>query len=85
MFIIIIEFWSIEKIKSEQEISEHLKEANARLDLALFYGLPYPRLPNVATGALASSKKKAKKLKLQSKLEDQSKPIYMKSIYEEKK
>ena len=77
---------SFYQVKSEHEIREHLKEANARLDLALFYGLPYPRLPNVATGALASkNKSNRKKLKVQSKLEDQSRPIYLKSIYEEKK
>ena len=71
------------QVSDEEQIREHLKEAKARIELALYYGLPYPRLSNVASGALAKTKKKSHDLKLQSRLDAQSKPIYLKS-YDDK-
>ncbi|CAN8007836.1 unnamed protein product [Ixodes pacificus] len=63
---------------NEETIKECLREGQARLDLALHYGNPYPRPVNVATTGLTPCQ--ARNLKTQQKLWKQSRPVYMRSI-----
>ncbi|CAM1312400.1 LYRM1 (predicted) [Pycnogonum litorale] len=65
-------------VSDEAQIREHIKEANARLEIALHYRNPYPRpvnLPPMTVVGMSSSKwKKQKEMRVISK------PLYAKSI-----
>lgn len=52
-----------------------LDEANARVELALHYKNPYPRLVHVSPAHVAASKDK----KVQLRRTEQSKPVYIHS------
>lgn len=63
----------------ETAAAEHVREAEARLAMALHYRNPYPRPVNLAKGAY-STKEGKKAGKAIEKLNKASKPIYIKSI-----
>nr|XP_022312990.1 LYR motif-containing protein 1-like [Crassostrea virginica] len=66
-----------QNVRKQNEIKEHIKEANTRIELALHYKTPYPRHVNIPQNVLAplSSKlKKSQKRKIKESL-----PLYWKS------
>jgi hypothetical protein len=72
-------FRSNQNIKSPHEIAERLREAEARLAMATHYHNPYPRPVNLPPRSFAkkAGKKDGKAIE---KLNQISKPIYVKSI-----
>lgn len=66
--------------KDEEEIREHITEAEARIEIALHYKNPYPRPVHLPQHVLHS--KVSKRLKGQKRKLEQSQPVYIKS-YEE--
>ena len=70
-------FHKNKNVESEEEIRMHLKEAEARLELAIHYRIPYPRPMNLPQTLLPTTGKKLKKG--QRRMLEQSKPIYLKS------
>lgn len=65
------------ELKNEDEIKEHIKEGETRLEMALHYRTPYPRPMNFPQTLLPPAGKKLKKA--QKRLLEQSKPLYLKS------
>lgn len=65
-------------INDEETIKECVREAQARLDLALHYHNPYPRPVNLAPTALSPCQ--ARNLKTQQSLWKASRPVYIRSI-----
>lgn len=66
-----------QNITAENEIREHIKEANIRIEMALHYKTPYPRHVNIPQNVLApltSKLKKAQKRKIKESI-----PLYWKS------
>lgn len=59
------------------EIEEKIFEAESRITLGLHYKIPYPRYANYSPGFMKQSKKKREQ-------ERKSRPVYMKSYYEDK-
>ncbi|XP_060601934.1 LYR motif-containing protein 1-like [Ruditapes philippinarum] len=68
-------------ITDVEEIKQHLKEGQTRLELALHYKTPYPRPVHLPQHVLHSPKDK--RLKAQKRKLEQSKPIYIKSYTDE--
>jgi len=65
-------------ITQELEIRERVREAEARLTMAEHYRNPYPRPVNLPKRSF--SKKEGKKIgKAIQKMNDQSRPVYLKS------
>ncbi|KAL3876243.1 hypothetical protein ACJMK2_034112 [Sinanodonta woodiana] len=65
------------KITDESQIRQHIKEAEARIEIAQHYRIPYPRPVNIPQNVLAPTSAKLKKKQKQQI--EQSKPIYLKS------
>jgi len=66
-------------IKGESEIAERIKEGEARLVMAEHYRNPYPRPANIPKRSF--SKREGKKLgKAFQKFNEQSRPVYLRSI-----
>ncbi len=69
-------------ITSKAEVSEHIREAEARATMAEHYQNPYPRPVNLPLRSY--TKKEGQKVgKAVQKINEFSKPIYIKSIYQE--
>lgn len=62
-------------ITDPEEIKMHIHEANARVEIALHYGSPYPRLIHMPPTAVPKTNRKQRKA--QERLRKQAKPIYM--------
>ncbi|KAL5019254.1 hypothetical protein ScPMuIL_004976 [Solemya velum] len=65
------------KIEDLELVEQHIKEGEARMQLALHYKNPYPRPVNIPQNALPPRGKKLKKA--QKRILDQAKPLYLKS------
>ena len=72
-------FQANKNLSSEKEISERLREAEARLTMAEHYRNPYPRPVNLPPRSYAKKEGKVTG-KAIKKLNEMSKPIYVKSI-----
>ncbi|CAH8862877.1 unnamed protein product [Trichobilharzia szidati] len=73
-------------LTDEEEIENHIKEAELRIELTLHYGTPYPRLINVPSNTLAahiakssSSSDKAQMSRRTERALRSSIPSYLKS------
>ncbi|XP_069124162.1 LYR motif-containing protein 1-like [Argopecten irradians] len=64
-------------ITNDQEIQDHIKEAETRIEMAIHYRTPYPRPVNIPQSVLPPLSAKLKKG--QRRAIKQSKPIYLKS------
>jgi len=64
---------------TESEITEMLREVEARVEMARHYKNPYPRAINLPPMGLAASLGKNRQLRGQKKLREQSVPIYVRS------
>ncbi|KAK7113708.1 LYR motif-containing protein 1-like [Littorina saxatilis] len=64
-------------VTEEQEIREHVRECETRIELALHYGTPYPRQVNIPQSTLPPTSTRLKKA--QKRSIEQSKPVYLKS------
>eukprot|EP00043_Microstomoeca_roanoka_P011869 m.112288 g.112288 ORF g.112288 m.112288 type:complete len:123 (+) comp15320_c0_seq4:73-441(+) len=64
------------KTLTGEDVDAALKEAETRLETAVHYRNPYPRLPNVGPGAVSKAKRLQRR---QERLREQSTPIYMHS------
>ena len=72
-------FKANKNLNTNQEISERIREAEARLYMAEHYRNPYPRPVNLPPRSF--TKREGKKLgRAIEKLNEASKPIYVKSI-----
>jgi len=70
-------------LKGEALVRERMKEAETRLTMATHYGNPYPRPVNIPK--FSFSKREGKKIgKAVQKMNDLSRPVYLKSMDEEK-
>ncbi|CAF1189232.1 unnamed protein product [Rotaria sp. Silwood1] len=69
-------------VNDPNEIEEHIREGEARIELACHYKNPYPRLVNLPTYSLPPSHNRIR-FKSEYETEDMSRPIYLKS-YEHK-
>jgi len=70
-------------VKGESQVRERMKEAETRLTMATHYGNPYPRPVNIPK--FSFSKREGKKIgKAVQKMNDLSRPVYLKSMDEEK-
>jgi len=70
-------------VKGEELVRERMKEAETRLTMATHYGNPYPRPVNIPK--FSFSKREGKKIgKAVQKMNDLSRPVYLKSMDEEK-
>jgi len=70
-------------LKGESQVRERMKEAETRLTMATHYGNPYPRPVNIPK--FSFSKREGKKIgKAVQKMNDLSRPVYLKSMDEEK-
>ncbi len=66
-------------ITSEEQVAEHIREAEARLTMAEHYRNPYPRPVNLPLRSYAHKDGK-KTGKAVQRIHELSKPIYIKSI-----
>ncbi|KAK7507651.1 hypothetical protein BaRGS_00001586 [Batillaria attramentaria] len=64
-------------VTDEAAIKEHIRECEMRIELALHYGIPYPRPVNIPQSTLPPTSARLKKA--QKRSIQQSKPVYMKS------
>ncbi|KAK3090952.1 hypothetical protein FSP39_016019 [Pinctada imbricata] len=64
-------------ITNEEEIKEHMREANTRIEMAIHYQIPYPRIVNIPQNVLAPTTAKLKRR--QKRQIEESKPVYWKS------
>eukprot|EP00730_Choanoeca_flexa_P011771 TRINITY_DN2797_c0_g1_i1.p2 TRINITY_DN2797_c0_g1~~TRINITY_DN2797_c0_g1_i1.p2 ORF type:complete len:122 (+),score=22.70 TRINITY_DN2797_c0_g1_i1:117-482(+) len=62
---------------SAAEAETRIKEAEARLELAVHYHNPYPRMMNAAPGAVAKAKRLQKR---QEAIRKQAIPLYLQSL-----
>jgi len=70
-------------LRGEDLVRERMKEAETRLTMATHYGNPYPRPVNIPK--FSFSKREGKKIgKAVQKMNDLSRPVYLKSMDEEK-
>jgi len=70
-------------VKGDDMVRERMKEAETRLTMATHYGNPYPRPVNIPK--FSFSKREGKKIgKAVQKMNDLSRPVYLKSMDEEK-
>jgi len=70
-------------VNGEALVRERMKEAETRLTMATHYGNPYPRPVNIPK--FSFSKREGKKIgKAVQKMNDLSRPVYLKSMDEEK-
>jgi len=77
-------FKANKNLKTTHEISEALREAEARLAMAQHYRNPYPRPVNLPPRSFA--KREGRKVgRAIEKLNEMSKPIYVRSIDDSKK
>ncbi|KAM9304711.1 LYR motif-containing protein 1 [Gastrophryne carolinensis] len=60
-----------------ETINQYIEECNARIEMGLHYGIPYPRPMHLPPMGLAMSH--SKHLQKQEKLRKQAKPVYLKS------
>jgi len=67
------------RVSEEQEITQHILEAEARLNIAIHYKNPYPRPVNVPPMTFSSKKGR----RGQQQVIKQSRPVYVKSIDKE--
>ncbi|XP_013386023.1 LYR motif containing protein 1 [Lingula anatina] len=67
-------------ISDEKEIKDCMKEAETRIEMALHYKIPYARMVNFPQHSVLPPGPGRKKGKLDKKLIQQSKPIYVKSL-----
>ncbi|XP_064644393.1 LYR motif-containing protein 1-like [Lineus longissimus] len=65
------------ELTDEDEIKQHVKEANSRLEMAIHYKNPYPRPLNYPQTLLPPSERR-KPISLEKTMK-QAKPVYMKS------
>lgn len=71
------------QLSGEALVRERIKEAETRLTMATHYGNPYPRPVNIPK--FSFSKREGKKMgKAVQKMNDLSRPVYLKSMDEEK-
>lgn len=63
------------EITDPEEIKLHIHEANARVDMALHYRSPYPRLTHMPPYAVPKTSKRQRKM--QERIRKQAKPVYM--------
>ncbi|XP_064601795.1 LYR motif containing protein 1-like [Liolophura sinensis] len=68
------------QIDSDEEIQQHIREAEARIEIAKHYQNPYPRLTNIPQQVLPLTGHKVKKG--QQRALKQSTPVYLKSLYD---
>ncbi|CAF1304918.1 unnamed protein product [Rotaria magnacalcarata] len=66
-------------VKDSNEIEEHIREGEARIELACHYRNPYPRLVNLPTYSLPPNRNRIR-FKSEYETEDMSRPIYLKSF-----
>lgn len=66
------------RVTDENEILEHIKEANSRIEIAIHYNNPYPRPLNYPQTVLPPSG--SKRQISMDKTMKRAKPIYMKSL-----
>ncbi len=71
-------------VSDAEQVRQHLLEAETRLTMAEHYRIPYPRPVNLPARSFAPKEGK-KKGKAIEKLNERSKPVYVKSIDEELK
>lgn len=62
-------------ITNPEEIRLHIHEANSRIDMALHYKSPYPRLMHMPPTAVPKTSKRQRKA--QERIRKQAKPVYM--------
>ncbi|KAL8593202.1 hypothetical protein ACOMHN_009857 [Nucella lapillus] len=65
------------QVTNKEEIEEHIRECETRIELAHHYGIPYPRLVNIPQSTLAPTSRRLKKD--QKRSIEQSRPVYLKS------
>ncbi|CAF1028305.1 unnamed protein product [Adineta ricciae] len=65
-------------VENANELEEHIREGEARVELACHYKNPYPRLVNLPTYSLPPSHNRIR-YKSEYEVEDMSRPIYLKS------
>jgi len=70
-------FHKNKKITNTDEIKRCIHEANARVEIALHYGTPYPRMIHMPPSAVP--KTSTKQRKTQERIRKQAKPVYMHS------
>lgn len=68
-------------VKEEDDIRDHIKEAETRIVLAMHYKNPYPRPVHLPQNVLHSPA--SRRLKVQTLKLEQSKPLYIKSYKDE--
>ncbi|UJR20418.1 hypothetical protein I4U23_023549 [Adineta vaga] len=69
-------------IENTNQIEEHIREGEARIELACHYNNPYPRPVNLPTYSIPPSHNRIR-YKSEYEVEEMSRPIYLKS-YETK-
>ncbi|XP_068672188.1 LYR motif containing protein 1-like [Montipora foliosa] len=62
-------------ITNPEEVKLHIHEANSRIDMALHYRSPYPRLMHMPPSAVPKTSKRQRKT--QDRIRKQAKPVYM--------
>ncbi|GAB1599392.1 LYR motif-containing protein 1-like [Argonauta hians] len=73
-------FRANKNVTNSVEIAEHIREAEARVAIALHYHIPYPRQIHLQQSSLPPGKRGTKSFKKsQKKAAQESQPIYMKS------
>ncbi|XP_077305114.1 LYR motif-containing protein 1 [Lithobates pipiens] len=64
-------------VTHKETIEQCIEECNARIEIGLHYGIPYPRPTHLPPMGLSMSH--SKKMNKQDKLRKQAKPLYLKS------
>ncbi|XP_076451597.1 LYR motif-containing protein 1-like isoform X2 [Babylonia areolata] len=65
------------QVVSKEDIEEHIRECETRIELAHHYKTPYPRPTNIPQNTLAPTSRQLKKG--QKRSIQQSRPVYLKS------
>ncbi|XP_029933332.1 LYR motif containing protein 1 [Myripristis murdjan] len=66
-----------QQMTDEETIKKCIQECEARIEIGLHYGNPYPRATHLPPMGLATQK--GRKLRTQQRLRKQAKPIYLES------
>ncbi|KAL7055855.1 hypothetical protein AAHC03_022537 [Spirometra sp. Aus1] len=67
------------RVTDPAEINAHILEAESRIELALHYKTPYPRLSNIPQSTLAGGTSSSRAFRRTRRLIDESVPAYLKS------
>ncbi|XP_076029166.1 LYR motif-containing protein 1-like [Oratosquilla oratoria] len=70
-------FRANKNISGEQNIKQHIQEGEARLEMGIHYGTPYPRPVNMPPNTITAAWGKGNK-----KRQHSSRPVYLKSLDE---